>query len=119
MMGDRIRSFLEYLLDTETTSEVVFYEKLHENKELFETRFRSAYESTINVKFDQWKDLDLKERSIVESGPTTTLDDDDDDSSSDQEEDDSIFDDDEREQTVPVGRPQKRQVSSETSTHGS
>ena len=114
-MSDRIRSFLEYLLDTETTSEVAFYEKLHENKELLETRFRSAYESTINAKFGQWTDVDLKERSIAESRPTTTLDnDDDDDSSSDQEEDDSIFDDEEPEQTVPVARPQKRQVSRET-----
>ena len=109
-MSDRIRPLLEYLLDTETTSEVTFYEKLHDSDDLVQARSRGAYEATINVKFQQWKDFDLKERSIVESRSTTTVDD---DSSLEETDDESVSDDEEQEQTVPVGPPRKQQVSLE------
>ena len=42
-MSDRIRPLLEYLLDTETTSEVTFYEKLHDSDDLFQARSRMIH----------------------------------------------------------------------------
>jgi hypothetical protein len=52
-MNDKIESFLNYLLDTEATSEIAFNENIHENNELFHSRYLNIWELLVNHKLQQ------------------------------------------------------------------
>lgn len=52
-MSNQIQNFLNYLLDTETTSEIVFIETIQKNHELFHSRYLKDWEQTVFSKLQQ------------------------------------------------------------------
>jgi hypothetical protein len=52
-MDNDVETFLNYLLDTETTSEIAFNENIHKNNELFDLRYLKDWELSINRKLQQ------------------------------------------------------------------
>lgn len=52
-MDDKIETFFNYLLDTEATSDIAFDENIHENNELFDSRYLNIWESLVNQKIQQ------------------------------------------------------------------
>ncbi len=46
-MNNQIQNFLNYLLDSETTSEIAFIENIHKNNELFQLRHLKDWELTV------------------------------------------------------------------------
>jgi len=52
-MNNQIQDFLNYLLDTETTSEIAFIETIHKNNELFQIRHLKDWEHTVFCKLQQ------------------------------------------------------------------
>jgi hypothetical protein len=52
-MNNQIQNFLNYLLDTETTSERAFIETIQNNNELFQLRYLKDWEHTVFCKLQQ------------------------------------------------------------------
>lgn len=46
-MNNQIETFLNYLLDTETTSEMAFYENISKSSDLFHIRYLKDWEQTV------------------------------------------------------------------------
>jgi hypothetical protein len=46
-MNNQIQNFLNYLLDSETTSEIAFIETIQKNNELFQSRHLKDWEQTV------------------------------------------------------------------------
>ncbi|CAF2796627.1 unnamed protein product [Rotaria sp. Silwood2] len=65
-MNDEIQTFVEFLLDTETTSETLFSEAITEKQELFNNvRNGSIFEKIVDQKLRQWKSYYQKEQSAI------------------------------------------------------
>ncbi|CAF4253925.1 unnamed protein product, partial [Rotaria sordida] len=55
-MNDEIQTFIEFLLDTETTSETLFNQAITEKQELYNNvRNGSIFKKIVDQKFQQWK----------------------------------------------------------------
>jgi hypothetical protein len=52
-MNNQIQTFIDYLLDSETTSEIAFIENIHKNNEFFQLRYFKDWELTIFRKLQQ------------------------------------------------------------------
>ncbi|CAF1144509.1 unnamed protein product [Rotaria sordida] len=52
-MENDVETFLNYLLDTETTSEITFNENIHKNNELFDLRYLQDWKISVDRKLDQ------------------------------------------------------------------
>ena len=52
-MTNQIQNFLNYLLDSETTSEISFIETIKKNQELFQIRHLKDWEDTVFCKLQQ------------------------------------------------------------------
>lgn len=52
-MNNQIQNFLNYLLDSETTSEIAFIETIQKNNELFQLRHLKDWEQTVFAKIQQ------------------------------------------------------------------
>ncbi|CAF1084617.1 unnamed protein product [Adineta steineri] len=61
-MDTEIGRFVEYLLDTETTSEVSYSQTMLEKHELYHARYQSNFEKIADQKLQQWKDFYQKEK---------------------------------------------------------
>lgn len=102
-MTNQIGTFIEFLLDTETTSEISFSQAILENDELYDKRYQNSFERVINQKLQQWKDFYEKEeranadRIAINAGSEVI------DSQSEEEE--PLSDDEDQEKT-----PQKTTV---------
>jgi len=95
---NEIETFINFLLDTETTSEIVFNEKLTDNKDFYQEKYRSIFETIIDKKFQLWNQFCQNEQRILEDRIATNNrkepirssdNDDDDDDELDFEEDSS------------------------------
>ncbi len=64
-MHSQIGTFIEFLLDTETTSEVLFSQAILEKDELYHKRYQSSFETVVNQKLQQWKDFYQKEQCAI------------------------------------------------------
>ena len=64
-MNNQIQTFIEFLLDTETTSEVSFSEAILEKNEFYHKRHRSIFEKIVDQKIQQWKDFYQKEQNAI------------------------------------------------------
>jgi hypothetical protein len=52
-MSNQIQTFIDYLLDTETTSEIAFIENIQKNNELFQLRYFKDWELSVLRKLQQ------------------------------------------------------------------
>jgi hypothetical protein len=52
-MNNQLESFIDYLLDTETTSETAFIENIQKNNELFQLRYLKDWEHTVLRKLQE------------------------------------------------------------------
>ena len=64
-MNNLINTFIEYLLDTQTTSDVLFNETIARKETPYNRRYLSSYEKIIDRKFQQWKDYYQTEQSTI------------------------------------------------------
>ncbi|CAF0855267.1 unnamed protein product [Adineta steineri] len=64
-MSDRIQKFVDYLLDTETTSNIVFNQDIKKNNELFHLRYRNDFEQVVNEKLQLWRNINRAEQSVA------------------------------------------------------
>ncbi|CAF0901849.1 unnamed protein product [Rotaria sordida] len=65
-MNDEIQTFIEFLLDTETTSETLFNQAITEKQELYNNvRNGSIFKKIVDQKFQQWKIYYQKEQSAI------------------------------------------------------
>ncbi|CAF0759137.1 unnamed protein product [Adineta steineri] len=64
-MSDRIQKFVDYLLDTETTSNIVFNQDIKKNNELFHLRYRNDFEQVVNEKLQLWRNINRAEQSAA------------------------------------------------------
>jgi hypothetical protein len=66
-MNNQIETFIDFLLDTETTSEISFSQAILKNHELYHQRYQSNFDKVVNQKFQQWKDFYHKEQSAIDN----------------------------------------------------
>ena len=64
-MNNQIQTMIDFLLDTETTSEVLFNQTILEKEALYHKRHQASFERVVNQKLQQWKDYDQKKRSVM------------------------------------------------------
>lgn len=64
-MNNQIETFIDFLLDTETTSDILFSQTILEKDELYHKRYQINFEKIINKKLQQWKDYYEKEQSVI------------------------------------------------------
>ncbi|CAF0782411.1 unnamed protein product [Didymodactylos carnosus] len=64
-MTSRIQTFVEYLLDTETTSEICFSQAIQKHNELFHAHHRTEFEQVITYKLQQWRDTNRTDQGAV------------------------------------------------------
>ena len=89
-MDTSVRTFLDYLLDVETTSDVTFNEEVLRNDQFYHKHYLSDFEQIVENKLKQWKDFDQKEPSAIvnksakKSQSGTTNDESDDESENDE-----------------------------------
>lgn len=102
-MESEIQTFIEFLLDTEATSEVSFDEAMSEKKQLYDKRYKSVFGKIVEQKLQQWKDCYEKEQSGHADRIVTN------ERFSDESEQDSSTSDDE-EEDIPK-RKKKAQVT--------
>lgn len=66
-MTDSINTFVEYLLDTQTTSDVLFNDTIHKEQTFYNRQYLSNYEEILYRKLQQWKDYyEREQRTITE-----------------------------------------------------
>lgn len=65
LKNNAINTFIEYLLDTQTTSDVSFNEAIARNETLYHRRYLSVYQRILDQKFQQWKEYYHNEHSIM------------------------------------------------------
>lgn len=96
-MSTSVRTFLDYLLDVETTTDVVFNEEILRNHRLYNENHLPQFEQIIENKLKQWKDFNQKEQSAMADGskgkPKVEAGN---DESSDEWEEDKLTDDQQR-----------------------
>lgn len=93
-MSTSVKTFVDYLLNVETTSDEIFDEKIDRNHQLYRENHLPQFEQIIENKLKHWRDFDQKEESAIVDGsrgkPKTEAGDDD---SSDEWEEDKFTDD--------------------------
>ena len=67
-MNTSVRTFVDYLLDVETTSDVIFNEEILRHHRLYNENYLPQFEQIIENKLKQWKDFDQKEQSAMADG---------------------------------------------------
>jgi len=67
-MNISIQAFIDYLLDVETTSDVIFNEQIIKNEELYNKRYLTRFEQIIKNKLKQWMDVDQIQQSATVHG---------------------------------------------------
>jgi 16S rRNA C1402 (ribose-2'-O) methylase RsmI len=87
-MNNQIENLIDYLLDTETTSEIVFIENIHKNKELFQIQHLKEWELTILRKLQQvHRHVIVSTLNNVDNGEKSDDHNSDEDSSTSEDED--------------------------------
>ena len=115
-MSNEIGTFIEFLLDTETTSEVSFSQAILEKNELFDKVYKSNFENIINQKLKLWKDYYQKEqhaiadRIAVNAGVETSDQESETDSDDDDKEKEKSLSDNEQVNKIPSSH-KKSQIS--------
>ena len=103
-MDNQIQTFLDFLLDTETTSEVAFSQAIIKQDALYQARYRSIYEKLVDGKLQEWKEFNQKHQNVTtDRGSESEA------SESDSEQDSSSGN--ENEKPAEVKQPKKDQVS--------
>ncbi|CAF0753138.1 unnamed protein product [Rotaria sordida] len=93
-MNENIENFLNYLLDTEATSEIAFNENIHKNNELFHSRYLKDWEFLVNHKLQQvHPDIFVSTLSNVDSGQKSESNDSEEESSTSSSDDDEKVED--------------------------
>ncbi|CAF5188811.1 unnamed protein product, partial [Rotaria sp. Silwood1] len=65
-MNDEIQTFVEFLLDTETTSETLFSKAITEKHDLYNNVHNgSIFEKVVDQKLQQWKRYYQKEQGAI------------------------------------------------------
>lgn len=112
-MNNQIENFTNYLLDTETTSEIVFIENIHKNDELFQLHYLKDWELMVLRKLEQvhrngvrhtLTNVDSSQNSQDNSSKASST------SSSTSDDDDDDDDDDKQKQNTTVTSTQYQQV---------
>ena len=123
---NEIETFINFLLDTETTSEIVFNEKLTDNKDFYQEKYRSIFETIIDKKFQLWNQFCQNEQRILEDRIATNNskepirssdNDDDDDDELDFEEDSSSDENKQRSKVKEKQQVDRQKNSTLTSIH--
>ncbi len=97
-MNNQIGTFIDFLLDTETTSEISFSQAILEKDELYHQRHQSNFEKVLNRKFQQWKDFYHKEQSAIDNRIAINAGNEISDNKSESESEQESSDDDEEEE---------------------
>jgi hypothetical protein len=87
-MNNQIKTFIEFLLDTDTTSEVSFSQAILEKHQLYHERHQPLLNTIVNQKLQEWKEFYQKDQRAIADRIATNAEDEDSeqDSSSDNEE---------------------------------
>ena len=91
-MNKQINTFIEFLLDTQATSDVLFNETISKDTIFFERQYLLIYQKIVDRKLQQWKDYYQKEQRAIaeqsseESSESNSEDDDDDYDEAEEEE---------------------------------
>jgi hypothetical protein len=64
-INNQIETFIEFLLDTETTSEISFIQAISEKDDLYHERYQTSFEKIVNQKLQQWRDFYQKEQGDI------------------------------------------------------
>lgn len=67
-MNTSIQAFIDYLLDVETTSDIIFNEEIIKNQELYNKRYLTHFEQIINNQLKRWMDVDQIQQSATVHG---------------------------------------------------
>jgi len=110
-MNSQIGSFIEFLLDTETTSEVSFSQTILEKDELYHKRYQSSFETVVNQKLQQWKDVYQKQQCAIADQIAINAENEVFDNKSDSESEQESSSDDEEENALQSTPHQKNQVN--------
>jgi hypothetical protein len=70
-MNDPVRTFINYLLDTETTSEISFNDDFLSKDILCQEKYLPHFEKLINDKLTQWNDVDQNDQRTTVGRLTT------------------------------------------------
>jgi hypothetical protein len=70
-MNNPVEIFIEYLLDTETTSEISFNDDLLKKDIMCHKEYLSDFEQLIDNKLKQWKNSDQNDKRIIADSLTT------------------------------------------------
>jgi hypothetical protein len=65
-MNNSVEIFIEYLLDTETTSEILFSDDLLKKDILCHKKYLPDFEQLIDNKLKQWKNLEQKDQHTTD-----------------------------------------------------
>ena len=99
-MHDRIEAFIEFLLDTETTSEIVFSQTILKKHEFYNGRYQSNFAKVVELKLKHWQDFSQNEQHAITDRMVTLTE----NEVSDNESDEEIFDE---EETKPMQQKEK------------
>ncbi|CAF0733868.1 unnamed protein product [Adineta steineri] len=64
-MNQEINRFLDYLLDTDSTSEIAYHQKILEKDDLYQTQYGSCFEKAVEQKLQQWKEFDQEQQTLL------------------------------------------------------
>ena len=106
-MNNRIEAFIEFLLDTETTSEVVFSQAILKKHEFYAGRYQSVFAKVVDQKLKHWEDFYQKEQHAVTDRITTNAG----NELSDNKSEEETSSDDEETKTLQSHFQQKDQVN--------
>ncbi|UJR11193.1 hypothetical protein I4U23_015374 [Adineta vaga] len=61
-MNQEITRFIDYLLDTNSTSDIAYNQTMLEKNELYQIQYNSSFEEVVDQKLKQWKEFDQKQQ---------------------------------------------------------
>ena len=111
-MNNKIQAFIDFLLDTETTTEISFSNAISEsNNHFYDERYRSIFEEIINQKLQLWKNYHQNEQRAINGRVILNTENEDSDTESEDSSDQQLSTDNDEEKTFQSKVNQNEQVN--------